>query len=551
MNPRPFSRRLPSLGAVLFLGAALTSRLFSQMEAPHPATPEAPPVRSVQGASYNVRDFGAKGDGDALDTAPINRAIVACNRSGGGTVLFPAGTYKVGTVTLLSNVTLYLDAGSVIRGSGDMADYPPIPFTSEDRNTTLFFAKGAHDIALTGRGTIDGNADAFAYYDQADKDRDFLVSATRQGERYYDINDLPDDGPVRHRDRPGILALFLGCRRILVSDLRFINAPNWNLHVACSRDIVLSRLEIQSSLLLPNSDGIDCSFCSNVRISDCNITAGDDAIAFGPCAVGYGTLPTENVVVQNCTLSSRSAAIRIGWGAHQGASDFRNFVFSNIVIRNSNRGIGIFVRGGESVENVLFSNMVIETRLFKGKWWGKAEPIHLSAVRAEWSKGAMGRIRNVSFSNLILDGEEGIVVAGCADSVIEDVTFDRITEKLTDGPLVRSFGGNFDLRPALDESLKIFRHDIPALYADHVKNLTVRHFDVDRDPALPDFVRNGLQIENFDGLKVDGFDDRSLPPRGNGPGIAISLRDGRKVAIIDCAGTLDDRAFVSAEKITP
>jgi hypothetical protein len=195
--------------------------------------------------------------------------------------------------------------------------------------------------------------------------------------------------------------------------------------------------------------------------------------------------------------------------------------------------------------------MVIETRLFKGQWWGKADPIHLSAVRADWSKGPMGRIRNVSFNNITIEGEQGIVVAGCSDSVIEDVTFDRIRQKLRDGPLVRSFGGNFDFRPAVDETLRVFKHDIPALYADHVRNLTIRHLDVDRDPSLPDFVRNGLQIENFDGLTVDGFEHRQLPPEGSGPGIAILLRDGRRVSISNCAGTLGDKSFVSAENVKP
>ena len=204
-------------------------------------------------------------------------------------------------------------------------------------------------------------------------------------------------------------------------------------------------------------------------MSDCNIEAGDDAIAFAACADGYGILTTENIVVDNCTLSSRSDAIRIGWGSHEGASDFRNLVFSNLVIRNSNRGIGIYVRAGESVENAIFSNIIIETRLYKGRWWGKAEPIILSAIRADWSRGPMGRIRNISFNNITVAGEEGIVVAGCADSVIEDVTFDGMSQKLSNGPLVRSYGGNFDFRPAADEGLDVFKHDIPAFYADHVE----------------------------------------------------------------------------------
>jgi hypothetical protein len=502
-------------------------------------------------SAYDVREFGAKGDGVALDTIPVNRAITECNRAGGGTVLFPAGTYRVGTIELLSNVTLSLDAGSVLKGSGDMRDYPPIAYTSEDRNTSLIVAIGAHDIAITGRGTIDGNGDAFAIYGQAFKQPDLVAAYTRQGEGYHAVNDLPDDGPVMHTARPGILVLFLNCQGIQVSDIKIVNAPNWCLHAACSQDIVFSRLEIKSSMLLPNSDGIDGSFCRNVRISDCNIEAGDDAIAFGPCADGYGSLPTENVVVENCVLSSRSAAIRIGWGTHSGAFNFRGFLFSNIVIHDSNRGIGIFVRGGESIENVIFSNLVIGTRLFRGDWWGKGEPIHLSAVRADWSQGPMGRIRNVSFSNVIIESEQGIVVSGCEGSTIEDVTFDRISLKLRDGPLVRSFGGNFDYRPAADDHLKVFKHDIPALFGNRVKNMTVRHLAVDREESLPDFFRYGIDVENFDGLVIDGLVDRQFQPHGQNSKVAIRLHDGRNVTLSNCAARLDDSRFVAADEVEP
>jgi polygalacturonase len=513
---------------------------------PNPAKP--PAARRLV---FDVREYGAKGNGVALDTTPVNRAIAECYAAGGGTVFFPAGTYRIGTVEMLSNVTLFLDAGSVLKGSGNIRDYPPIPYSSEERNTALIVAIAAHDIAITGRGTIDGNGDAFAKKGQAYDDRDYVAAYTRQGEGYHAVNDLPDDGPVAFTARPGILILLLNCQGIQVSDVRIVNAPNWCLHAACSQDVVFSRIEIRSSLLLPNSDGIDGSFCRNVRISDCNIEAGDDAIAFGPCADGYGSRTTENIVVENCTLSSRSAGIRIGWGAHTGASDFRNLVFSNIVIRDSNRGIGLFVRAGESIENVLFSNVIIETRLFRGKWWGKAEPIHISAVRARWSTGPMGRIRNVSFEGVMIEGEQGIVVSGCDDSTIEDVTFDRIRLMLKNGPLLRSFGGNFDFRPAVDGHLKIFKHDIPALFASHVKNLAVEHVDVDREESLPDFFRYGLEVENFDGLLVDGFRDRQFKPEEPNPRVAIRLSNGRNVTMSNCAAKREDRRFVAEDNVEP
>jgi hypothetical protein len=481
---------------------------------------------------WNVVGFGAKGDGAALDTGAINRAIVACNKAGGGTVFFPAGIYKTGTVYLLSNVTLFLDAGSVIKGSADVRDYPPFPYSDEDRNTSLIVAIKAHDLAITGQGTIDGNADAFGIYDKPQGGPDFDASDTRQGAAYNLVNDLPDDGPVATRDRPGILIVLIQCRGILISDIKIVNAPNWCLHPACSHDIVLSHLDIRNSMLIPNADGIDASRCSDVRISDCNIEAGDDGIAFGVCADRYGPGICENNVVENCTIRSRSAAIRIGYSAY----DIRNLVFSNIVIHDSNRGIAIQARSTENIENVLFSNIVVGTRLFKGKWWGKGEPILLSSAPGPSSAGARGNIGNIRFTNMVLESPTGIVVAGAEDSRIRDVTFEGIRLALKDGPLVRSFGGNFDFRPARDSHLNVFKHDIPALYASRVEGLTVRHMDVDRDNSLPDFFRDGLEVENSDGLDVDGFHDRQLLAPGKARGLPIHLVNDRNTTVANSDG---------------
>jgi polygalacturonase len=476
---------------------------------------------------WSVADFGAKGDGAALDTGPVNRAIEACSGAGGGTVVFPAGVYKVGTVRLLSNVTLFLDAGTVIRGSDRLEDYPAFPFVSEGRNTALIFADHAHGIAIAGRGTIDGNAGAFALYDKPHTWRGFDPADTRQGNEYLRVSELPDDGPVSFRDRPGILVLLLHCQDVHMAGVRIVNAPNWCLHAACCRDVVFSQLEIKSGMLVPNADGIDASQCSNVRISDCNIEAGDDAIAFAVCADGFGSEACENNVVQNCTLCSRSAAIRVGYSG----TDIRNLAFDNIVIHDSNRGIGVFCRASETIENVLFSNIVIGTRLYRGNWWGKGEPILLSSAAGPWSNGPRGRIRNVAFNNLTMEGQQGIVVAGSADSEIADVSFNGIRLALKDGPLVRSFGGNFDLRMTRDEHLNVFRHDIPALYAGHVRNLSIRNMDVSRDEGLPEFFRDGLSVEDYDGLTVDGYRDPTLSSAGRDRGLPVHLGTGRNAAL--------------------
>ncbi|MDB6095509.1 MAG: hypothetical protein JWM32_3071 [Verrucomicrobia bacterium] len=496
---------------------------------------------------HDVKNFGALGDGTTLDTAAINRAIGVCHAAGGGTVVLSAGIYLSGTIELLSRVTLQLEAGAVLRGSGNLADYRPLPQSSEGRNTTLILARDATDVALTGCGTIDGNGDAFAFYDRADTYRDYAASCTRQQAEYDRVNDLPDDGPVQHRPRPGILILFLNCRNVQVSQLTLLNAPNWCLHVACSHGVLLTGLEIRSSQLLPNSGGIDVSLSHHVRISDCHIAAGDDAIAFSPCADGFGGGSCEHVTVSNCTLQSRSAALRIGWGEHP----FRNLVFHNLVIHDSNRGICLCVRDRGGIENVLFANIVIQTRLYKGKWWGKGEPIHVSIVPASFSKAPMGRIRNVGFSHLVIEGEQGIVVVGEPANPVENLTFENVRLRLRTGPLQASFGGNYDLRPAADERRQVFAHAIAGLHADHVRNLAVRGLDLEGDEGLPDFFRDGIHVENFEEVTIDGFRDRVERSPGLGRGSSIRLERGRGASLrhASALGTSPLLVALAVEKI--
>ncbi|MCD9020320.1 glycoside hydrolase family 28 protein [Cohnella silvisoli] len=502
--------------------------------------------------NYNVRDYGAAGDGVVKDTGALNRAIADCHRHGGGTVRVPAGIYLTGTIEILSHVTLHLEAGSLLLGSPDIDDYTTLPYTSEFRNKVLITVIGVVNVSITGQGVIDGNSDAFIRQGQADLDRDFMAEYTRQGENYHLVNDEPDDGPLECNTRPGILILILSCQEVQVSNIKIRNSPNWCLHVARSEGVLLTGLEIRNSLLVPNADGIDVSRSRNVRISNCNIVGGDDGLAFSPCAEGYGESESENIVVENCTIVSRSAGIRLGWDA----CNFRNFLFHNIVIHNSNRGIGVYLREGESIENVVFSNIIIETRLHKGKWWGKAEPIHISVVplpahtKPEFT-GTMGRIRNLTFTNITAIGEQGIVVAGNADSIIEDLTFDNVRITLKEGPLQESFGGNFDFRPSRDPRLNVFAHDIPALYASHVRNLTLRNVDVQWQGRLPEYVKNGLEIEHFEGLIIDGFSGSQPQPQlgDTTDGAAILLRNGSKVSVRNSIAKPGTSCFLQVEQV--
>ncbi len=329
--------------------------------------------RTAFGATgvVNVLDHGAVADGTALNTAALQKAIAACVQQKGGTVLIPPGVFRTGPVQLQSHVTLQLEAGAVLRASEAIADH-----RVGGRLRPLVWAQDAENITICGRGTIDGRGTSFMQLDQVrTRPGDFEPRFTRQGEEFMAPKFGTADGPVTFRPRPNRLLAFYGCRDVRICDVTLTDAPIWTIHLGDCERADVSGIRIINNPLIPNSDGIHCTTCRSVHISNCDLVCGDDAI----CITSVESRPggvCENVTVSNCTMSSRSAGVRVGYGPNS----IRRCVFENLVIHNSNRGLGLFVRQEGSIEDVLFNNIVIQTRLHTGHWWGKGEPIHLSVL---------------------------------------------------------------------------------------------------------------------------------------------------------------------------
>ena len=394
----------------------------------------------------------------------------------------------------------------------------------------LLYSENVEDVKVTGRGQIDGNGDVFMDLGAAKKIDAAGSRYTRQKERFREVREGLGDGPVVPLPRPFQMIIFSDCRNVTLEDVLITNSPFWTVHFADCDSVRVSGIRLFNNLMVPNGDGLDFTSCSNVIVSDCDIRAGDDAIVF----TGYDhhfDLPgfneirqaSENVTVTNCTLVSRSSAIRIG-GLDQNA--MRNYVFSNLVITDSNRGIGVFQRAEGSIENVTFSNIVIHTRLHTGDWWGHGEPIHVSAVRVN-EKGPIGRIKGLKFSHIVGDG--GIGHPGLRDE-----------GERHRGRRVRGRGlpperqpaqpdGRGQLRPppGLRSAPLALRHDIPAFFAQHVRNLRLRDVSLEWGD-----VKAALLHERRRGRALRGPGDRRAPrgclplePR-QGPG-AAARRQGR------------------------
>ncbi|MEO8862677.1 MAG: glycosyl hydrolase family 28 protein [Ginsengibacter sp.] len=482
---------------------------------------------------YNIIFFGAIGDGKAICTKSIQTAIDSCNANGGGDVLIPQGIFITGTIHLKSNIHLQLSAGAVLRGSIHLKDYesfiPDTPFNPIHKG--MLFTENAENITISGEGTIDGNGDNFFELTKAKKIDVIGTQYTRQGENFRKVESGIGDGPVVPKDRPYQMFVFSNCKRITISHITITTSPFWCMHFADCDAVHVSGIRLWNSMLAPNADGIDVTSCTNVIIDNCDIRAGDDALAI----VGYDhhfEIPgfhhlrheSENILISNCNLQSASSGIRIGF---LDQNTVKNIHVSNVNITNSTRGIGIFVRDQGSLENITFDNMTIETKLRTGDWWGNGEPIHLSAVRGK-ERVKLGQMKHIIFSNIICSGENGMLVYGSDESVIEDVSFNHIRFELTDSKLNDVAGGNIDLRGASIHK-QLFKSDIPGLFMQYVKDIRINDFELTWTNTRMPYFTNGIEAHHFDGLDINDFKGSRSPINRNA--VRIYAEDGKVFSI--------------------
>jgi len=487
-----------------------------------------PVTVTSQVTTYNIDDFGAVSDGKTINTEAIQKAIDNCYENGGGTVYIPSGIYLTGTVHLKSKINLYLERGATLKGSPDLEDYDN--YKREGYDTVqygILFTLKAENISITGPGTIDGNEEVFFDWKVAKKIEWGGTQGTRQKDNYRKVKEGIGDGPVAPLLRPRQMIIFSQCKNVLVENVLLTKSPFWTLHFADCDGVIVKGVKIWNSLETPNSDGLDITSCSNVSVSDCDIRAGDDAIAITGFGYhyelpGYHNLrhPSGNINITNCNLQSRSSGIRIGY---EDQNSIRNINISNINITNSNRGIGIFVRDSGSIENINISQVNIETRLHTGDWWGNGEPVHISAVRGKPGI-TLGQIKNVTLRNINCKSENGILIYGTDENIIENVRLENIDLVLTNSALNEVAGGNIDLRGCLDFNKSLISHDIPGLYAQFVKGLSLIDFTLEWQEISDPFFTNGIEVTNYSDLEINDFRGTGAP--GNKEACPVLLING-------------------------
>ncbi len=281
---------------------------------------------------FDVRAFGATGDGKTKDTAAFQKALDACQAAGGGTVSVPDGYYLIGSIVIGENTTLQLDGRANLIGSPDLADYPLVQVRWEgefaEGHRALISADKAGHISLSGRGSIFGPPVSLSH--------------------------------LRDPRGPALIE-FSACHDVTLDGFATQYQQLWSVHLVLCKNIVARNLIIRTINF--NGDGLDIDSCSDVLIEKCNVDTGDDAVVLKS---GRGTAaeklarPTENVVIRDSTLvSSIYAGLAIGTELSGG---IRNVRVENCIISGRQNGIFLKSRDGRGgfIENVTGENLVVQ-----------------------------------------------------------------------------------------------------------------------------------------------------------------------------------------------
>jgi polygalacturonase len=419
---------------------------------------------------FDVKEFGAVGNAQVNDTSSIQKAIDAAGSKGSGTVYFPAGRYLAGTLLLKSGVTLYLENGAVLMGSSSLDDFPITrpsvrSYTDNYVNRSLIYGENLRDIAIIGRGAIDGQGAAFT-------DPSYMV-------------------------RPYLIRL-VRCRNVLVEGITMRDSPMWVQHYLGCDFVRIEGLFVHSQVNR-NNDMIDIDGCHNVIVSNCFADTEDDAITLKSTFARA----TENVAVTNCVLSSQCNAIKLGTESNGG---FKNISISNCVIDSSyankpgyldrekgNSGISLLMVDGGGLENITIDNIVmtgVQVPIFV-RLGNRARPF-----KKDMAQPGMGYLRDVVISNLTARdvGPLGSSITGLPGSEVENVTLSNVRIAYPGGGSAEDAARSVPELEGEYPAARMFGI-LPAwgLYCRHVKGLRLSRVD--------------LQLENHDERPAMVFED--------------------------------------------
>jgi polygalacturonase len=331
-------------------------------------------LKRIRPPKFAARDFditqhGARGDGQMICTEAIGQAIAACSQAGGGRVVIPRGDFLTGAIHLKSGVELHVTAGATLRFSRDAKHYLPAVFSrwegTECWNYSPFlYALDQKDIAITGEGVLDGQADADHWWNWKGRDKREPNQTKDRGA----LQKMGEDGtPVKDRAfgdghylRPQFIQPYR-CQNVLIEGVTIRNSPMWEIHPVLCRNVTVRNVKIDSHG--PNNDGCDPESSTDVLIQGCTFSTGDDCIAIksGRNADGRRiNVPCENLIVDNCTMQDGHGGVSVGSEISGGVRNVyvRNCRMSSPHLERALRIKTNSYRGGV-IENISFRDVVV------------------------------------------------------------------------------------------------------------------------------------------------------------------------------------------------
>ena len=419
---------------------------------------------SAKPMAYNIRDYGAIGDSMTLNTQPIQSAIDACALAGGGIVNFPAGKYISGTLFLRNHITLNFEAGAVLIGSGNIDDYPVAvsmvrSYTDNYTDKSLIYGDGLTHVGITGKGIINGNGKSF-------------------------------EGP--YKVRPFLIRM-INCKNVLVRDITMMDSPMWLQHYLLCKNVIIDGITVNNRHDHVNNDGIDIDACSEVRLSNCRIISGDDAIVL------KSTLnqPCKNITITNCIISTNSNAIKVGSETN---GNFENIVISNCTFYDTHLGgIALQIMDGGILSGVSVSNIIMNEvgTAILIRLGNRARPFSDLAPKPE-----VGRISDISFSNIQAtnSGSIGCSVSGLPGFPVSNISFKNIRVTFPGGGKQELVDRVIPDTPSKYPDVRMFGM-LPAygFFCRHADNLCFD--DVEIECFKPD-ARPAMVFEDISGLEL-------------------------------------------------
>ena len=474
---------------------------------------------------YNVTDYGANKNGKKKITGIIRHTIDLASKAGGGTIYFPAGEYLTGPIVLKSNITIYLEAGAILKFSDDFDDYlPMVPSRWEGIDvinfSPLIYAYEAHNIAIKGRGTLDGQGRKWwdFHHTLFAKPKDYKSKWQKEFAKQNTNVIMPDQPEMIERGfcRPPFIQPMY-CSNILIEGITITNSPFWTINPEFSENINITNVTVNNPDS-PNTDGINPESCRNVHISNCHVSVGDDCITIksGKDAAGRKmNFPCENITITNCTMLDGHGGVVIG---SEMSGSIKKITISNCIFQGTDRGIRIkSTRGrGGVVEDIRIDNIIMKDI--------RKEAIKLNMFYSKTAEEPVSErtpiFRNIHFSNITGNAYQAGFLLGLKEMKIKDISFNDIKLSGTVG---------FTLEDAEDiefHNVRIDTKNGPSIAAKNTQHLEIdglKTYTPHPDTPIIDlfnvenaFIHNCFQSRNADlFLKLDGENTREIYWGGN------------------------------------